>query len=268
MGRLCYPGRPPRRACGAGLTPLHAVSNLSGRWGIDRSYYGPLTGDDLAGYARQLPAGFRCVMKAWSALTTPFDAKTGHRSPTFLDPGTAITEVLDPVRRAFGDHIGAIVFEFPPFRGRKPTSEELANRLDRFFRALPPDLPYAVEVRNRELLDRPYLDALRAHRVTHVINLWEAMPDVGAQMALPGIDTGPTMITRLLLRPGTRYAERKKAMAPFDRIRDPNPKMRADVVELSRLAGVLKKVLYVLINNKAEGSSPLTARALAELLAR
>ena len=40
--------------------------------------------------------------------------------------------------------------------------------------------------------------------------------------------------------------------------------MRSDVALLARACRRLGKVLFVLVNNKAEGSSPLTVRALAE----
>ena len=43
--------------------------------------------------------------------------------------------------------------------------------------------------------------------------------------------------------------------------------MRNDVARLSQACRALGKVLYVIVNNKAEGSSPLTVRALAERIA-
>jgi hypothetical protein len=75
------------------------------------------------------------------------------------------------------------------------------------------------------------------------------------------------VVCRLLIRPGTRYAARKAEMAPFDVIKDPDPIMRRDVVRLAARCGELGKQLFVVINNKAEGSSPLTVRALAEQMA-
>ena len=71
---------------------------------------------------------------------------------------------------------------------------------------------------------------------------------------------------RLLLRPGTRYEERRDEFLPFDRIVDPNPEMRAQVTGLLRRGGPIGREVFVLVNNKAEGCSPLTIRALAERL--
>jgi len=71
---------------------------------------------------------------------------------------------------------------------------------------------------------------------------------------------------RLLLRPGTRYDERRDEFLPFDRIVDPSPEMRGEVVNLVRDATRIGRDVFVLVNNKAEGCSPLTIRALAECL--
>ena len=43
--------------------------------------------------------------------------------------------------------------------------------------------------------------------------------------------------------------------------------MRGEVVELTARALTRGRKVYVLVNNKAEGSSPLTVEALAERLA-
>jgi hypothetical protein len=44
--------------------------------------------------------------------------------------------------------------------------------------------------------------------------------------------------------------------------------MRSDVARLADACDALGKVLFVTVNNKAEGSSPLTVRALAERMTR
>ncbi len=78
--------------------------------------------------------------------------------------------------------------------------------------------------------------------------------------------TAPFVVSRVLIPPGERYADRRRVLAPFDRMVDPRETMRADVVRLSQACELLGKVLFVIVNNKAEGSSPLTIAALAERL--
>jgi hypothetical protein len=77
---------------------------------------------------------------------------------------------------------------------------------------------------------------------------------------------GP-LIVRLLIPPGRRYADLKDAWAPFDRLVMPNAEMRREVVQLVRLAESVELPAWLIANNKAEGSSPLTLRAIAELVA-
>jgi len=97
-----------------------------------------------------------------------------------------------------------------------------------------------------------------------VINYWTRMPTVGEQLDIPGVLTAPFVVTRLMLPPGARYDDNKESFAPFDRIVKPQPQMRADVLNLVRACVKQGRDLFIIVNNKAEGSSPLTIRALAD----
>lgn len=231
--------------------------------GIDRSYYAPLGDAELAAYAAELPIGFPCVMKAWSAITTFADARSGAVNPRFLDAAALEAQVLRPVARAFREHAGPIVLQLAPIPPQVlPHPEAFADALDRFFVQLPTALPYAVELRNRELFTASYLEVLARHGVAHVLSLWERMPTVGRQLAVPGALTAPFVVCRLSIRPGDRYEERGEECAPFDRIVAPDEPTRADVVAVVRACAARRKRLYLLVNNQVEGSSPLTVRAL------
>jgi uncharacterized protein YecE (DUF72 family) len=233
--------------------------------GVDRSHYAPLTDDELRRYAAQMPPRFPCVLKAWNVLTTPSHPETGAPNPAFLNPDVCEQHVLLPLARAFHDHVGALVFQFPPLSPRDlPHPDAFADRLDAFLGALPTAFPYAVEIRNRELLRPGYLEVLTRHRTAHVISLWERMPDVGRQLAIPGIFTAPHVVCRLSIPPGSRYEDQKRKFAPFDRIVAPNEGMRAAIVALGHAVREAQRTLFLTVNNKVEGSSPLTVRALIE----
>jgi uncharacterized protein YecE (DUF72 family) len=243
--------------------------------GVDRSYYGPLTSDDLAGYAAQLPPRYPCISKVWEEITTfafPDHPRLGDRAgalnPSFLDPARTRDEVL-AAYDAFDDHAGPFVFEIPPIpRNALPRPDSLARAIERLLAALPERYAYAFELRNRELFTRRYLDTLRAHGAAHVLSFWTGMPTVGEQLDLPGVLTAPFVVARLMLPPGSRYEERRAELAPFDRIVSPQREMRRDIVHLARACAAAGKTLFILVNNKAEGSAPLTIRALAEALGR
>ena len=57
---------------------------LFGTVGIDRSYYAPLTGEDLKRYAAQLPAGFPCCAKVPAMYASPVlpGSGRGRSGPT------------------------------------------------------------------------------------------------------------------------------------------------------------------------------------------
>jgi uncharacterized protein YecE (DUF72 family) len=237
--------------------------------GIDSSYYRPLQASQLLQYAAQLPAHFRCVSKAFSGLTTLVDPRSHLPNPHFLDADFCEREVLAPLREHFWSHAGPVVFEFAPMRHPywlEPA--EFAARLSSFLGKLSKDFSYAVELRNREFLTPAYAQVLSRHQVSHVYNYWEQMPGLLEQLEICPAELGQEGVARLLIPPGQRYAQRKQAFEPFDRLSDPQPMMRQELVELALRFNALKRVLFVLVNNKAEGSSPLTVRALAGLIAQ
>ncbi len=73
-------------------------------------------------------------------------------------------------------------------------------------------------------------------------------------------------MVRLLLRPGTWYEEQRQVFAPFDALVEPDEDMRRDVLDIIRRSVNAGRGTFLLVNNKAEGSSPLTIEALAERL--
>lgn len=263
----------PKRASAAMLGE-YARYPLFGTVGIDSTYYAPPSTETLDEYARRLPGGFECVSKVWSELTVHTFTKAqdarraGQQNPHFLDPELFLESVYAPYRDHFAGHTGPFVFEIqavPAGEGRGP--DWFAGELDRFFDALPKGVPYAVELRNREYLTPAYLAVLRQHDVGHVFNSWTRMPSIGEQLDLPDSVTAPFIVSRALLRPGRGYQAAVDAFAPFDRIREPDPEVRADLVRLIEVAERLRLPAYLIVNNRLEGCSPLTIEAVAEMWA-
>jgi uncharacterized protein YecE (DUF72 family) len=146
------------------------------------------------------------------------------------------------------------------------TPQRFADRLDEFFGAIPNDLPYAVEVRNDEFLTPAYFAVLREHSVTHVLNNWTRMPTIGEQLDLPGVLSGTFLVARALLRLGRTFEQAVDKFAPYDRIQEPNPGLRRDLVRVAQTAKATRLPAYILVNNRVEGSAPLTIFEVAKLL--
>ena len=250
----------------------YAAHPLMRTVGIDRGYYAPVPPPDLEAYARQLPEGFRAAMKVWQRLTMPgyprharYGADAGKRNPDFLNPALFAEMVNEPVRAMFSKHMGPWIVEVSP--APWPIDPGwFCDKLDAFLTSAPRDFPFAVELRDRTLLTVDYAKTLQRNDASHVFNYWSRMPSLAAQMRVDGLLEGSLLVVRLLLPPGARYSDLKEAYAPFDRIVMPQPEMRRDLVRLVKTALDRGMECYVLVNNKAEGSSPLTVQALAELL--
>ena len=264
---IVYEGKPTERWLQQSGLGEYARHPLFRTVGIDRSYYRPLDQATLRDYAVQLPPDFRCVLKVYRGITTLVDPETGADNPAFLSREVFETEVVAPLRAEFSGHVAALVLTFPPAIGHRFTPADFERRLQRFLAAAPRDFPISIELRNRKLFTRNYLAVLQGAGVSHAFNYWEQMPEIGEQLDFGGVSAGPVCIARLLIPPGRRYEDRKRELLPFNKLVDPQPRMRADVVRLSEACLAAGKVLFVIVNNKAEGSSPLTVRALAEELA-
>lgn len=263
----------PKNAPSAAMLEEYARFPLFRTVGIDSAFYGPPTANTLKSYDKALPADFPCVSKVWDRLTVDtfpkarYKALGGERNPDFLNPQLFLDEVLRPYQENFAGHVGPFVFEFQTIaRSAGITPDGFVDLLDRFFSQLPREAPYAVELRNQEFLTSAYFAVLREHNVAHVFNSWTRMPPIGVQIELPGAFSAPFTVVRALLRPGRTYNEAVDAFAPYNEIRDQNPALRSDIARLITQVLALRIPAYVLVNNRAEGSAPITIAAVAKLL--
>jgi uncharacterized protein YecE (DUF72 family) len=272
-GGLVYHREYEGRGASARMLEEYAAFPLFRTVGIDSSFYAPPTEETLAAYDRSLPPGFPCVSKVWNQLTVHTfskaldKARAGQVNSDFLNPDLFLEAVYEPYQRYFADHAGPFVFEFQAVaRGSGMTAERFAVRLDEFFSALPREGQYGVEIRNEEFLTPMYFAVLREHGVAHVFNSWTRMPSIGDQLDLPGSVTGPFIVARALLQPRRTYDEAVDAFAPYDRIQDPSPPLRQDLLRLIQTAVHTRIPAYLLVNNRAEGSAPMTVAEVLRML--
>ncbi|MBX3259379.1 MAG: DUF72 domain-containing protein [Labilithrix sp.] len=277
---IVWKGKPTESALVEGGLEAYAQHPLLRAVSLDRSYYGPLGDADLAGYGAQLGVArekapelprFRVLSKVWDEITTAvfprhprYGARAGMKNPHFFDAARFETEVLAPYRRSFAGDAGPFVFELTPMPPGALDARALVARVDDFVSRLPSGHRYAFELRNAELFGARWVDMLQANGAAHVFTYWTAMPPLREQLRARAL-TAPFTVVRLTMPPYTRYATRRAEFAPFDRLREPQPEMRDDVVDILRAAAEAGcEEGFVLVNNKTEGSAPLTVRALAE----
>lgn len=233
--------------------------------GVDRSWYADVPTTVWRAYADAVPADFRFLVKARQTCTSL--RLEGRPNPYFLDPAWALDHVIGPLHDGLGARLGVLLWPFPPQDTAAIGGPEgFAARLEAFLTAVPA-LPMAVEVRNRELLTRPYAAALRAAGVGHGLVVYPGMPALPTQARVADAVGGPRRVIRWMLRPDLRYEEAKSRFHPFRELAAPDPGTRGDLATIIAAAAAGQEVT-VIANNKGEGSSPLSLIALALALAR
>lgn len=241
--------------CGLAAYARHPV--LRGV-GIDRSYYDPLDAETYRAYADAVPEGFRFLVKAHRDLTT-----RRSDNPRYLDDAFARERVIPPWREGLGERAGPLVFQFPPQRAsRADAPERFAADLHAFLERLPRGPLYAVEIRHGRWLTPRLANALADAGAVPCLTVHPSMPPLSEQAGVWG--TGwPALVARWMLGGEQAYEDARSRYAPFDRLVDPDPATRRALAGLCRDAASRGAPCFVTVNNKAEGSAPLSVIELA-----
>lgn len=250
---------------------------------IDRSFYQALTVTEYLRYAQQVPEHFRFIVKAPMTITdATVRAERGEPvslNPCFLNAQMAIDEFVTPCLEGLGAKAGALVFQLSPLPDQMLAQPAVfIERLAEFLTALPklPDgICYAIEIRDGSLLTPRFIRTLKAADVRYCVGIHARMPDPLRQAAalalLDGEPAGP-LIVRWSLHGGFKYEQAKAKYEPFNQLVDQDPSTRAALAELAARYALAGQPVVIAINNKAEGSAPLScvelARAIIEAYAR
>ncbi len=249
---------------------------------VDRTFWRPLTLEQYAQMAQQVPPDFRFLIKCPNAVTDAQvrseDGKGQSPNPAFLVPELAVQQLVQPALAGLGDKLGVLVFQLSPLpwdwlRRSGALLEQLAHMLAAVHAALAghPQVIVAVEVRDPELLTPQLAQVLKTHGATYCLGLHGKMPPIEAQLPLlRALWPGP-LVCRWNLNPvhgAYGYEDAEKLYAPYDRIHHPAPEVHA--VLARTVAGITGagQNAFITISNHAEGCAPLTALALAQCVAQ
>lgn len=251
----------------------YAQHPLLGTVSLDRSFYRPV---DIATYAKlaaQVPAGFRFMVKAPAAVTdaTVREAGSGRAmqpNPLFLDPVTALETALRPAVAGLGDKLGVLVFQLSPLPRRwLADPDALHQRLERLLAAIAGELPAtalcAVEVRDPELLTPLFAALLTAHGARYCLGLHDRMPPIAEQLPMLRAQWPGPLVCRWNLQRGLAYEQARNLFKPFDKLAAPDPATRRALARVMVATAQAGHPVFVTINNKAEGSAPLSVVELA-----
>lgn len=245
---------------------------------LDRTFYRAIDAATYARLARQTPDHFRFVVKVPSEITdavvrAPHNGAPLIENPFFLDPQRALAQAVAPAVEGLGPKLGALVFQISPLPVawlRNPTAfhERLAALWRTVLPAMPASALTAIELRDARMLTPRLTSQLAAHGVSYCIGLHDRMPDAARQTSAARTTGRGDLICRWNLHQGLRYNQAKAQWAPFDKLQAPDPDTRAALAQavVATLAEGYRA--FVTINNKAEGSAPLSVVELAKAILR
>ena len=219
----------------------------------------------------QVPESFLFAFKAPEEITRPrfpsqprYGPRAGLANLQYLDAETFKTQFLD-LLLPYAERIALIILEFGAIpRSIYNSSSEFTAALKPFLAALPTNFRYAIEIRNPEFLDDPYLDLLRSHGIAHLFNSWTHMPPLIQQLNRPGVFTSNFTVTRALLTPGRTYEVAVQTFQPYNSVKEPNQAVRDALRQVLVRAKLRAEPTYIFVNNRLEGFAPGTIQAVTD----
>ena len=241
------------------------------RWlrtvGVDRTFYRPVGEPDYRAMASQVPVDFRFLVKAHEAITRP-DVTDATGQARFLDASYARDAMVEPMLAGLGDRAGPLLFQFSPMGIRgDAAAESTVRRIGEFLLKLPPGPLYAVETRDAALARPSWGAMLRETGAVHCYSVHPSMPALAVQARCAPPSAQRAIVCRWMLHGGLGYDEARARYEPFDRIVDPDPASLSGFASLCAQAIAHAMDSWVIVNNKAEGSAPLSVIRLARAIA-
>lgn len=273
---LVWAGRHSESTLSKTGLPAYAAHPLLRAVGIDRGFYRPLAAAEFQRHAEQVPRGFRFTVKAPALVTDALlrseDGRGQQPNPLFLDAAAALQDFIEPAYEGLGATLGALVFQISPLPG--PLLARMNEQFDRLHALLlglpkPPCGVLAVEVRDAAWLTPDLVALLRDAGARYCLGLHPKLPPLGEQLPLlRALWPGPLVVRWNLnrLHGPYGYEAAEKRYGEFDAMLDPDPQTRAELARIIRGTAGAGQDAFVTISNKAEGSAPLSVRALAQAL--
>lgn len=231
---------------------------------VDSTYYAVPSRRTVEGWSRKISNEFILSAKFPRSIVHGGDGPRPDPE-TVLLPG-ATYEARDrflEVMNTLGNRLGPLVLQFPYFAKTVfESSGEFMERLDRFLDDLPDGFKFAVEIRNRNWIKKPFADLLRRQNAALVLvdHAWMPHGDEVEERFDPV--TSDFVYIRLL-------GDRKEIEAITDTW-DKEVIDRAD--SLHRWADLVSRLVerdvetLIYVNNHYAGHAPATADRLHDMI--
>jgi len=286
-----YEGRITRRTHEVGgrpfveeVLPVECVEEYFEHFGaleLDSTFYRPLLDEHLhptetfhllRTYAGHLKEGDRVFLKAPQAVVAPRLRRGGGfvANPGYLDADLFTHRFYAPAVKLLHGHLAGILFEQEYRRAaERDAVEDEAADLERFFRRIPDDKRYHLELRTETYLAAPVFDVLQRLGVGQAFSHWTWLPPLAEQFSRAGerfFNAGGEVLMRLMTPHGMRYEDAYAKAHPFDRLVEGmlSGRMLDDTAAIVRRAVTAGRHVTVIVNNRSGGNAPLIVEKLVE----
>jgi uncharacterized protein YecE (DUF72 family) len=228
----------------------------------------------LKEYQQYLKKDDRLILKVPQLICARRIRKGGKfvENEAYLNPEIFTNQFYKPAVEILGPNLNGFIFEqeYQPKKERVEV-EEIAESLDTFFKAIPKDKRYHVELRTEAYLSEPVFDILEKHGVGLVYSHWTWLPPLSKQLSKTRgrfFNSGGDCFIRLMTPLRMNYEDSYATAFPFDKMVDGmmNPEMIDDAIEIIREGIRQRKRMSLIINNRAGGNAPLIAQQIAKRL--
>ncbi len=228
---------------------------------VDHSYYKRPASETWRHYASYAPTPFRFVIKLPQRWTR------ADLYPTeFLD-FMGVTEFMTEVATGLEQKLGLILFQMSPGLSTHVSPAELYEAMQPIGDfAAQHEIPVSLEVRDTIYFDRRH--HIHEHQPTLVPCLLEhpSVPMLRQQTSSNVLLQAESLLIRWMLNRAYSYEAAREAFQPFVDCRAEAPAIRHFISQTIAHRHRLGLKTIVIVNNKAEGSSPRTTLALLKMI--
>jgi uncharacterized protein YecE (DUF72 family) len=155
-----------------GMKPAEYLTHYSTRFDtveVDSTFYRIPSAAVVNGWARKVPDGFLLAAKVPQIIT---------HDKIVIECDDDVKHFVDTMS-LMGPKLGPILFQFGYFNKKAfKTGDDFLARLEKFLKCLPGGPKYALEIRNKNWLSKPFFDLLRSHNVAFALIDQAWMPRV------------------------------------------------------------------------------------------
>jgi uncharacterized protein YecE (DUF72 family) len=227
---------------------------------VDATYYAVPAPKTVDGWKAKTPEDFILAAKFPRSVVHGGDGPRPDPEVVLVpERVTADTEAFLQVMGRLGHKCGPLLLQFPWFAATVfPDQQDFLDRLDAYLETLPDDFRFAVEVRNRDWVNRALVEILHRHRAALVLVDMARMPHPADVARDVNIVTADFAYGRLI-------GDRKRIDAitkHFDAVVvDQSDRLSRWVPLLHHVRDRVEEV-YVYANNHYAGHGPETIRQL------